>query len=129
MLELRGSWWGRARAGDCELAAWRLLAAAEPERAATHRDAAVTHYRAALASLGPLVAKDPADPWQGVPWGFAHLGLAEIEAERGDTSAALALLDVGLPALARVEANAHRDVWDEERAAAGRALRARLAQR
>ncbi len=127
LLSLRGTWWGKWRGGYCEASAWRLAESAGAITAASaHRDNAATLYRGAIDDLAADVRANPGDPWFVLPWGFASLGLAEVEFERGAPAAALSLLDAALPALERVEAAAHREQWDESIVRAGRDLRARL---
>ena len=70
--------------------------------------------------------KEPNDPWLVVPWGFASLGLAIVEADRGAADVR-ARVDSALAALARVEKEAHRDLWNDTLAAAARDLAQRLA--
>jgi tetratricopeptide (TPR) repeat protein/predicted Ser/Thr protein kinase len=126
VVAARGSWWGHWRAGTAAHDAWRaLVAAGAVERAALARDRAAGHHRAVIAALRERVAANAGDPWLVVPWAGAGILLAAADADRGDRAAASALT-AALAALPAVEAEAHRDLWDDARIAHGRALAVEL---
>ena len=60
------------------------------------------------------MAAEPDDPWHVVPWGFASLQLAQLEAAAGRPEAARPLLAAALPALDRVAAAADRSQWQAD---------------
>jgi serine/threonine protein kinase/tetratricopeptide (TPR) repeat protein len=123
IVRRRPSWWGHWRAGD---GAWAVADALAREgshaAAARSRERAVEHYRAVVDSLAAAAQSNPTDPWRAVPHGLCAIGLALADAERGETSAAKARAVAALVALAKVEADAHCDLWDAARIAAGREL-------
>jgi serine/threonine-protein kinase len=129
LLALRPSWWGHWRGGDVAFAAWQALAARGGSDAeiAAWRGRAEQSYRRVAEALAEQVQRDPTDPWPVVPWGLASAGLAAIEAVGGDAASARVRVDAALAALARVQAEAHLDLWDEARVTAGRELARRLA--
>jgi serine/threonine protein kinase/tetratricopeptide (TPR) repeat protein len=117
MLDAQRTRIGRWRAGDY------LLAAAErldqrggdgAELARALRERAATTYRALVDQLRADVAAEPDDPWHVVPWGFASLQLALMEAAADRPEAARLLLAAVLPALDRVAAAADRSQWQAD---------------
>jgi serine/threonine protein kinase len=112
LLDHRGTWLGRWRAGDClvDIAALPTLPAAE---AAPLRERAADLFAAVIAELTPVVEREPDDPWQVVPFGFVHLQSARLAAAAGDEAGARAHLAIGVPALERIASDVHRDVWNE----------------
>ncbi|MCA8954568.1 MAG: hypothetical protein KDC87_00760, partial [Planctomycetes bacterium] len=124
----RKSWWGHWRAGDCELDVWQALArrSAPPSAILAARDRAAAHFRHVTESLGERVASAPNDPRVAVPFGLAAIGLAQCEIDRGERDHARARLTDALATLARVEAEAFRDLWDATRVRTGHELLRRL---
>ncbi len=129
VLELRSTWYGKGDAAELLCDAWHLLAAAPGADATSGvdcRDRAAVLWDAVIADLQADVDADPDDPWQVVPWGFAGVRLALVEAARGDPDAARSRLAKALPGLDRVAAMAHRDLWPTEVLEQGRALQQTL---
>jgi tetratricopeptide (TPR) repeat protein/predicted Ser/Thr protein kinase len=124
IAKVRATWFGFRRAGACHRLAWRV--AADPQRAAEHRDRAADYYRRVVDELAADVEKEPGDPFHVVPWGFAQIHLAEIAADRGDREAAKHLLAAALPALEGVRGDAQADEWDASAFERAMALRAGL---
>ena len=111
IAKIRTNWFGYRRAGDCHRIAWH--AAIDPDRRRRHRDRAAEYYRQVVKALAADVERYRDDPWYVLPWGFAQVHLAAIDSDRGDPAAARGWLEVALPALEAVRAEAHADLWDE----------------
>jgi len=129
ILDLRNTWLTRLRAADCMLLAWRVARAredADPDAVDGYRDNAGLSYRMVVKTLDPDIARDPPDPWYVLPWGFAKLHLAELEAADGNTGAAKSFLAEALPRLEAVRGDAQGDQWDEPAFRAGVELQQRL---
>lgn len=120
----RPTWFGFRRAADC----LRIAAASTNDDAAGsgYRERAAELYRLTIEHLNADVQASPNDPFYVVPWGFAHVRLAEFAAASGATETAKQHLAAALPMLAAVQAEAQRDQWDEEAFRIGTTLRDRL---
>ena len=128
ILEVRPTWMGCWRAADCFFELDRHLAADEsagPPSSAS-RDRAAELYRQVIEAIADDARLNPEDPWFVVPWGFSTLRLAELERLSSRPEAARELLEEALPALERVAALAHRDVWQAEAFEQGQSLLAEL---
>ena len=100
----------------------RARAENDPALALGYRNRAAELYRAVVDELGEEVAKDPDDPWTSLPWVFASVRLAQVDAARGAVESARGLLRAALPVLHALRPHALADHWDEAAATAAAAL-------
>ncbi|HLQ38548.1 MAG TPA: protein kinase [Planctomycetota bacterium] len=125
ILDVGNTWHEWSGAAHCLHAAWRCAAAAADVEAtvvAGYRDRAAGLYRQVIDGLASDVELDPTDAWKVLPFGFANVRLAQIDAARGEYGSARERLAAALPLLLAVHAAVAADQWDEALVAEGRAL-------
>src|SRR5690606_14351375 len=82
VLAARPTWFGCRRAADCLHVAWRCAMEQDVEATigAGYRQRAAALYDKVMLTLQGDVESGANDPWYVLPWGFASVRLAELQA-------------------------------------------------